>query len=153
MEVTRRQPDKTPATRDEFDLLRDEINRLFDFDYEGSGLFDRRVSPPIDVVEGNDDFVIICDLPGVKSKDLDISVANNVLTIKGEKKIDDGKNEKEGTKYYRRECWSGTFQRTLSLPESVDNNNVDASMKDGVLTITVGKREEVKPRKISVKVK
>ncbi len=150
MEVTRRQPTGASASRDDFDLLRDEINRLFDFDYEGSGLFDRRVSPPIDVIEETDDFIIVSDLPGVNSKDIDISISNNVLTIKGEKKLGD---DKEKTKVYRRECWSGTFQRTLSLPETVDSNKVDATLKNGVLIIKVGKREEVKPRKISVSVK
>lgn len=135
----------------EMERLQDEINDLFSVDRQtgGSGLFDRTVSPALDVVERNDQFVVTCDLPGVELRDLDISVSENVLTIKGEKH--DGKEE-TGRKVYRKETWEGGFQRTLSMPKSIDSARTSASLRNGVLTITLPKREEVRPRQISVKV-
>lgn len=135
----------------QFDQLQDEINRLFDFDRfdSGSGLFDRTMSPALDVIERDDDFVISCDLPGVVEKDVDVSIAENVLTIKGEKAQT---RELKERKVYRRESWAGTFQRTLSLPKGVNPDGISALLSNGVLTITLPKREEVKPRQISVKV-
>lgn len=151
MAIARWRRSDLPDPVAEFDRLRDEINKLFDFDYgdEANGLFDRRVSPAIDVVEQSDEFVVTCDLPGVDEKDLDISIANNVLTIKGEKKdpVDADKQ-----KVYRRETWAGTFQRTLSLPDTIDAEKIEAEIHDGILTVTLPKREEIKPRQISVKV-
>lgn len=135
----------------EFDRLREEINRLFDFDSwpESTGLFDRSFSPSLDVVEQDDEFAVTVDLPGVSEKDIDITVANNVLTIRGEK----SEEQEEDGRYYRKETWSGTFQRTVSLPNTVDADKVEASMKNGVLTVHLPKREEAKPRRISVNVK
>ncbi len=131
--------------------LQDEINSLFNFDGWdfAPGLFDRNMAPALDMVENADDFVVTVDLPGVNQDDVDLSVADNVLTIKGEKK---GGSESEEKNYYRKESWEGSFQRTVSLPQGVDADNVHAEMKDGVLSITLPKREEAKPRKISVNV-
>ena len=136
----------------ELQRLQREINDLFDFDRAdvGSGLFDRTESPAIDVVEREGDFEITCDLPGVEQKDLDLSIADNVLTIKGEKR--EGKDG-GSSKTYRREIWAGAFQRTLSLPRTVDSAGVDATLRNGVLKIVLPKREEARPRQISVKVK
>ncbi len=140
--------------RDPFDVLQNEINRLFDRDIWDFGsepaLFDEGFAPAIDVRENDDNVEIRCDLPGVKKDDIDISVSDNLLTIKGEKK--DEKEEKEET-YYRRESWSGAFQRTVSLPDSVDPDNAKAEMKDGVLQLTMPKREEKKRKQIKVDVK
>ena len=135
----------------ELERLQQEINTLFDTEQgeQNTGLFDRTVSPAIDVLETDDDFKVVCNLPGVEDKDIDVSVADNVLTIKGEKKQH---NPDENAKVYRREDWSGSFQRTLSLPRSVDAEKIDAELKDGVLQLTMPKREEVKPRQIDVKV-
>lgn len=128
--------------------LQDEINRLFDLPRSGEshGLFDRTVSPPLDVVETADSFVVQVDLPGIEAKDIDISVAGNVLTLKGERKARSHRGE-----VYRKETWEGSFQRTLSLPATVDPDRVSAAFADGVLEITVGKREQARPRRIAVK--
>jgi HSP20 family protein len=135
----------------EFDRLQDEINKLFDWNYpENRGLFDRSLSPAVDLMENENEIVMVCDLPGIKKDDLDLSISRNVITIKGEKK---NEVKKEGQKTFRNETWNGTFQRTISLPETVDPDKVEANMKDGVLTVKVAKREEVKPRQISVNVK
>src|SRR6056297_911116 len=134
---------------DEFDRLQEEINKLFNLDYQSSGIFDRTASPAVDVIEKDDSVVVRCDMPGVKKDNLDLSLARNILTIKGEKKSEDHENE---SKNYRNETWSGIFQRTISLPDSVDPEKVEASLRNGVLELVIGKREEVKPRQIDVKV-
>lgn len=138
----------------ELQRLQDEINSLFNFDGLdfAPGLFDRNMAPALDMVENEDEFVVSVDLPGVSEKDVELSVADNVLTIKGEKKGHSEEGEKNGS-FFRKESWEGTFQRTVSLPMSVDADNVKAKMRDGVLTISLPKREEAKPRKISVSVK
>lgn len=132
--------------------LQDEINNLFDLEQfpVATGLFDRSVSPAIDVAEGEHEFTVTCELPGLEQKDVDLSLAANVLTIKGEKK--NNREEKKGS-YYKKETWSGSFQRTLSLPSSVDADKINAQLKDGILTITLPKKEEAKPKQISVNVK
>jgi HSP20 family protein len=112
-----------------------------------TGLFDRPVSPAIDIVENPGDFKVICELPGIDLKDINVSITANVLTLKGEKKVET--EEKRG-KYYRKESRSGSFQRTLSLPSSVDAEKVSAELKNGILTITLPKREEEKPKQITV---
>jgi HSP20 family protein len=129
--------------------MREEFDRFFGLEPMISGLFDRVKSPAIDVVEKDDAFVVTCDLPGVEMKDLEVNIANNVLTIKGEKK---DSREVKDAKVYRQESWFGSFQRTLSLPDIVDPDKIEAVMKDGVLKITLPKKEEVKPKQIAVKV-
>jgi len=131
--------------------LQDEMGRLFDYEsgFENAGLFDRNTSPAMDVIEKADEYVAVCDLPGVEEKDLDISVANNVLTLKGEKRPQE---KRENAKVYRREEWSGTFQRTLSLPRGVDAEKISAELKNGVLRVVLPKREEEKPRRVEVSV-
>jgi HSP20 family protein len=134
----------------EFERLQDEINKLFNLDYPGrSGLFDRTLSPAIDVIETGESVVVRCDMPGIRQDDLDLSLARNVLTIKGEKKPEE---KRSNSKSYRNETWSGAFQRTISLPDSVDPEKVEASLRDGVLEIRIAKREEVRPRQIDVNV-
>lgn len=137
----------------ELDRIRREIDELFDpaaTRFFSDGLFDRGFSPAMDVVENDDGFLVSVDLPGVDRKDLEISVADNVLTVKGEKK--DMLEDKDG-KVFRKESWEGSFHRTLSLPHGVDANKIDAKMHDGVLEISLPKREEAKPRQITVNVK
>jgi HSP20 family protein len=130
------------------DRLRREINDLFDFSapLEARGLFDRMVAPAVDVIETEDGFTVQVDLPGMDPKAIEISMASNVLTIQGEKRAPERKGE-----VYRSESWEGRFQRTISLPGDVDPNKVDATYKDGVLTVKIAKREEAKARQITVK--
>jgi HSP20 family protein len=90
------------------------------------GLFNRPVSPAIDIVKSADVFKVVCELPGIDLKDIDVSITSNVLTIKGEKKVE--KEEKKG-KYYRKKSRSGSFQRTLSLLTSADAEKVAAELK------------------------
>ena len=136
----------------DFKRLQNEINNLFDFDHlpSSTGLFDRSFSPAIDVVEGSNDYTVTCELPGLDQKDVDVSIASNVLTIKGQKK--DEHEEKKG-KFFGKESWSGSFQRTLPLPMSVAGDKVQAELKDGILKIVLPKKEEAKPKQIAVNIK
>ena len=86
----------------------------------------------------------------MEEKNLDISLAANVLTIKG---VKGDEKDLENRKIYRRETWGGGFQRTLSLPDTIDPEKVDAELKNGILTLVIPKKEEVKPKQIAVKVK
>jgi len=119
---------------------------------ESSGLFDRSVSPSIDVVETEHEVTLWADVPGLDRKDLDLSVTANVLTLKGEKKAP-GKADKDRSRVFRDETWSGSFHRSLSLPDSVDPQQVSAEFKDGVLKVTLAKKPEHQPRQIAVAVR
>lgn len=137
---------------EDFRFLQDEINELFDVDRvpSSTGLFDRSIYPAVDVLENDQKFMIYCELPGIDQKEIDVSITSNVLTIKGEKKqvTDDHKDN-----YFRKETWSGNFQRTISLPNLVDTEKVNAEMKNGILIIKAPIKEESKPKQISVKIK
>jgi HSP20 family protein len=106
------------------------------------GLFDRAVSPAVDVIENPDGYTVECELPGMDQEDIDVSISSGVLTIKGEKK---GRRESNGRKIYREETWEGSLQRTLSLPQNVEEEKVEASYKDGVLRINLAKKETANP--------
>jgi HSP20 family protein len=104
-------------------------------------------APAVDIKEEKDKFVIHADIPGVKPEDIDISMEHGVLTIKGEKETE-AKTEKEG--YKRVERTYGSFYRRFSLPDTANPDAISAVSKNGVLELTIPKREDVKPKKISV---
>lgn len=104
--------------------------------------------PNIDVVDRDNEILVRAELPGVEKKDLSISLTDNLLTIKGEIKTE--KKEEKGD-YHRREISSSAFARTFTLPGSVDSNKAAASLKDGVLEISLPKAESSKKRNIEVK--
>jgi HSP20 family protein len=112
------------------------------------GMQSRGFAPAVDLYEEDDAFVAKAELPGIAKGDLDISLKDNVLTIKGEKK-GEREDKKEG-RYFRRETWAGSFERSIRLPAKVDAEKVNAEMKDGVLTIRVPKLPEAKPFKIDI---
>jgi HSP20 family protein len=134
----------------EFDTLQEEINRLFEDSRPAGprGIFERSFSPAIDVVENPDSYGILCDLPGIDLKDVEISVTGSIVTLKGEKRRKPGGGNPRD---YRGEFSYGKFQRTVQLPLAIDPAKVEAVLKDGVLRIILPKREELKPRQISVK--
>jgi len=103
--------------------------------------------PAVDIKEEADRFVIVADLPGVDPKDIDITMENGVLTLKGERSSEQ-KEEREG--YKRVERARGTFYRRFSLPETADADRIEARSKDGVLEIVLPKQEKVQPKRISV---
>lgn len=153
---------KTPAMREEgqspFEVLRREIDRLFeDFGPVGWRMPFRRPSafelawprpegwlhtPAMDMVEKDDAFEITAELPGLDETNVEIKLANGNLTIKGEKKQETEERKQE---YHLSERRYGSFQRTFRVPESVDTDKIDASFKNGVLTVTLPKSSTAKP--------
>ncbi len=104
-------------------------------------------SPSFEVKETKDQFVVRADIPGVEEKDIDVSLHNGVLSVTGART---GEQRKEGEAYYLYERQFGSFTRSFSLPDTADADKVDARLENGVLTVTIGKREEAKPRKITL---
>ena len=107
-------------------------------------------APSVDIEENEDKYVIKADLPGVDKKDIDVKLENGVLSIRGEKRIE--KESGKDTKHHRRERFHGTFSRSFTLPDAVKADDVDASYRDGVLSLHIPKKEEAKPRAIDIKV-
>jgi HSP20 family protein len=130
--------------------LQDQINRLFNeaFDRsEGSNL--TPWAPAVDIFETEHELVVKADLPDVKPEDLDIRVENNILTIRGERKFEKKVSE---DKYLRVERSYGSFSRSFSLANTVNTEAIKADYKDGVLSLSIPKREEAKPKQIIVQV-
>jgi HSP20 family protein len=132
--------------------LRDEMEDLFgDFlGEDGDGWGTRMLAPPLDVSESDNALQVRLDLPGVEAKEIDIQVSGNQLTIAGERKEE---KEEKGETYHRIERRSGKFSRSISLPCTVAEDNIDATYHDGVLNITLPKTEEAKSKRIPVKSK
>lgn len=105
--------------------------------------------PSVDISENENAFVLKAELPGVNREDINIDINHKTLTLKGEKKFEE-KTEKEN--YVRVERSYGSFSRTFALSDKVDTENVKASYKDGVLEVTLPKKEEAKPKEIKVEV-
>jgi HSP20 family protein len=114
-----------------------------EFDFNSRGF-----AVPIDFSEDDESFTVRADLPGIDKADIDVSLTDRVLTLKGEKKAE--KEEGDKKRYYRRESWAGRFERSVTLPSSADASTVKADLKDGVLTVTMRKSEEAKPRSIVI---
>lgn len=127
--------------------LAEDFDRLFDFAFPGTALRSQGWTPALDLYENADGFTVTVELPGLKKEDVNLSVHENVLTVAGERKHQfEGK---EG-QTFRSERAYGAFQRSVTLPAQVDATKVAASYKDGVLTVTLPKAEEAKPRQITV---
>lgn len=107
-------------------------------------------SPSVDIEEEDDKYIIKADLPGVDKKDIEVKFEGGVLSIRGEKQTESETGK--GTKRHRTERFHGTFARSFTLPDAVKADKVDASYKDGVLSLTIPKSEEAKPKSIDIKV-
>jgi HSP20 family protein len=104
--------------------------------------------PPVDIVEtSGKDVVVRAELPDMKREDIKVTFENNVLSIEGERKFE---KKDEGETYHRVERGYGSFRRSFSLPASVDASRVEADYKDGVLTVKLPRREESRPRQITI---
>ena len=134
--------------------LQDRMNRLFDDSMRGirpeenalsSGIW----SPPVDIYETEGDVILKAELPEVNQKDIDIQVENNTLTLKGERRFE---KETKKENFHRIERAYGTFTRSFTLPNAIDQEKIHADYKDGVLKITMPKREETKAKQIKVAV-
>ena len=135
--------------------LQDRMNRLFDESFRGAG---RAVpdedwalggswAPAVDIYEKDGNIVLQAELPGIDSKDVDIRLENNVLTLRGERKFD---SEVKRDHYHRVERSYGGFTRSFTLPSIVDQEKIKAEYRDGVLRLTLPKREEAKPKQINI---
>ena len=142
--------------RDRSDLskLHNDIDDLFGSFFRGwewpSALTrgTRSVWPAMDVQESENEIIVKAEVPGCKAEDVDISVHGNMLTITGEKKQEE---EKEGKGYYYMERSYGSFRRDINLPSEVDTSKIDASCKNGVLSIKLPKAEKAKAVKVQIK--
>jgi HSP20 family protein len=123
-----------------------DIDRVFDA-FFGQTDQARRWVPPVDLVEAEDHFVLKADLPGLSEGDVNIEVQDGTLTISGERKAEHEQREKG---WYRIERSFGRFSRSLSLPDGVDPDRIEASFSHGVLQVRIPKPEERKPRRISI---
>lgn len=117
------------------------------FDLEKNDLFATDWTPAVDIKDEKDKFIIHADLPGVKAKDIDVSLEKGILTIKGEREAEK-KTEKEN--YVHTERSKGTFMRRFSLPDTVDAENIEANSQDGILEVVLHKTAESGARKINV---
>ena len=137
----------------ELNTLQSEMNRLFntlfDAPLPNGNASVRRWIPAMDLVETDDDFVLRADLPGLSEGDVKIELEDSVLTVSGERKSEH-EERKEG--YYRVERASGSFSRSLTLPEGVDADAIQAGFDKGVLEVRIPKPEERKPRKVAITV-
>jgi HSP20 family protein len=128
-----------------------EMNRVFDA-YFGRqvrrpGVVDRVWAPAIDIYETKDDLVVSVELPGVREKDVHLSMTGDILTLRGQRVADHHVKEEN---YHRIERWSGSFERDIPLPIPVQADRVRATYRDGVLEVRLPKIDEVKPREIKI---
>lgn len=126
----------------------DRLNRMF-ADFYGEA-FGQGWVPPVDIFETDEHEVVLkAELPEMKREDIDVTFENGVLTIRGERTFDqDGRRDS----YHRAERYHGAFSRSFTLPNTADATRINATYKDGVLTIRIPQREEAKPKQIAVNV-
>jgi len=137
------------STFEELERMRQDMDRLF------GGLGGRYTAPQtagvfplVNLTEDKDGYYVRAELAGLKADELNISATGNTLSITGERKVAD---EGENVRYHRREREAGTFSRIISLPGEVNSDKVEASLKNGILTVYIPKAEAAKPRQITVK--
>jgi len=131
--------------------MQDRMNRLFEDAVRTRGGEDEMTAgtwvPPVDIYETKDALVVKAQLPEVDKEDIEIRLENGVLSIRGERKLQEDLKREQ---CYRMECQYGAFSRSFSLPRTVDQEKIDANYKDGVLTLRIPKREETRPRQIEI---
>ncbi len=137
--------------------VQERMNRIFDDAFRGVGRHGEEDewalggtwAPPVDIYEQEGNLVMKAELPGIDPKDVDVRVENNVLTLTGERKFE---NEVKREQYHRVERAYGRFSRSFTLPNVVDTAHIKAEFKDGLLRVVMPKREEAKPKQISISV-
>lgn len=122
--------------------IQDDVNQIFE---RNTGQW----SPRVDITEENNKFRVIADLPGVDPKDIQVSIEGNILSIKGERKSEERKEEQG---YTRLERFSGSFHRQFTLPNNINPSDIQAKSQHGVLELTIPKKEPNQPKKIDVKI-
>jgi HSP20 family protein len=129
-------------------------NRLFEDFFEDLPFFSYREdrshwNPAVDILEKDGNLVLRAELPGMTEKQIELKVEGDALILKGERKME---SEDKKENYHRIESYHGSFTRTFRLPETVDTHKISADYKDGILTVTLPQKPEVKPREIPVSV-
>lgn len=132
-----------------FRMLQHEINRLFDHDMNETTGMMTQWPLRVDIREDDEQILLQADIPGLEQKDIKVHIENNQLTIAGERRFED---EQKRDSYHRIERAYGHFSRTFQLGSTADPEKIKASYKNGVLTVSLPKREEAKPRSIDVQV-
>ena len=131
--------------------LQDEVNRLFSTNlsraFGDEGLTRGAWAPSVDIYENKDQIVIEAELPGMRREDFELTIENNVLTLRGERRFE---KKDESDNYHRVERAYGAFTRSFTLPQTVSSENATAEYNNGVLRVTLQKREEVKARRIEI---
>lgn len=133
--------------------VQSEMNRLFDSFFGRSsqaGAPERVWAPAVDMYETKDELIVTAEVPGIREKDIHLAITGDMLTLKGERHWD---QEVKQESYYRGERWFGKFERALPLPIPVQADKVKASYRDGVLTVTLPKAEEIKSKEIKIDVR
>lgn len=132
--------------------LRNEIDRLFSSPFETAGSTSQPFlsgwSPAIDLYEDHDNVIVKAELPGMKKENLELSLHEGVFSLSGERKAEPPRDDAE---VYRSERVVGRFHRTITLPSPVDGSKAKATYQDGILTVTLPKAEEAKPKQIHIK--
>lgn len=141
--------------QNDLDIIQRQMGNLFNFPLlrypeEDTGLLEGMWNPAMDVYDSKDNIIVKVDIPGMKKEDIDVSVHGKTLVIKGEKK--EARDVKEEG-YVRTERFYGSFNRAVTLPAAVDATKVQAGYKNGVLELTLPKKEESKPKQLKVNVK
>ena len=137
----------------ELRTMQDQMNRMLDMAWNrefGEELKEGVWQPPVDIYEDEHSVIIKAEVPDVEQKDIEVRIENGTLTLRGERKHSSDIRKEN---YYRVERYFGQFQRSFSLPQTIDQDKVQATCDKGILTITLPKREETKPKAISVEVK
>lgn len=133
--------------------LQDRVNQLFNQSFgvgrsgQDQALFSANFIPPVDVYEDDQNITVQAELPGVKESDVNVRLDNNVLTLSGERKLE---NEEKKDNFHRIERSYGRFTRSFTLPAGIDPESVNAEFENGVLKVTIPKREEAKSRQIKI---
>ncbi len=128
--------------------IQERVNKIFEDTFEDKNTSNRgEWTPPVDIYETQNELVIVAELPGMNEDEIDLQISNNVLSIKGIKKLPVD-NEKDN--FHRLERPYGKFQRSFALPNTLDVNSIRASLKDGLLKIKFNKKQDTKPTVIKV---
>ncbi len=132
--------------------LRERMNRLFEDVFtsargEEKDLISSSWTPAVDIYEDENQLVLTAEVPGIEEKDIEIKLEDNTLSIRGERKMEKETNEEN---YYRIEMAYGSFYRSFSLPNYIDQDKIQAEHENGILKITMPKRPELKPRKVKI---
>ena len=148
---------QTPSSRmwpslNRWASLRDDLDTLLELPFLNGGSRQAQLftgwTPALDLYQNNDNVVAVVELPGMRKEDIEISLHDGTLTIGGERKSETGADDKAT----RTERFTGKFRRSVTLPTRVDANKVSATYKDGILTVTLPKADEAKPKQIQVNV-